>query len=179
MNKTIFLIVIGLIVVAGLGFWLLLGNRAPEVRQTEQQIQQMMEADTTKEATEPAKFVPTGKKLAKNYYEYNETDYFAARKAGKPILLYFYANWCPTCARQEPVIVEMMNSADSKYDNIVAFRVNYNDNETDDDERKLARDFGVRYQHTMFVLDSSGDQSRRFLGDTSPSAILTAFDQVI
>ena len=35
---------------------------------------------------------------------------------------------------------------------VIGFRVNYNDDQTDDDERVLAREFGVAYQHTkVFV----------------------------
>jgi len=35
---------------------------------------------------------------------------------------------------------------------VIGFRVNYNDDFTDDDERALARKFGVAYQHTkVFV----------------------------
>ena len=37
---------------------------------------------------------------------------------------------------------------------VVGFRVNYNDNQTDNDEKDLAREFGVAYQHTkVFVKD--------------------------
>jgi hypothetical protein len=37
-------------------------------------------------------------------------------------------------------------------DKVIGFRVNYNDNQTDDNEKNLAREFGVAYQHTkVFV----------------------------
>ena len=35
---------------------------------------------------------------------------------------------------------------------IVGFRVNYNDNETDENEKQLAREFGVAYQHTKVLI---------------------------
>jgi thioredoxin 1 len=179
MNKTV-LAVLAVVALAGVGFMVFRGaSTEPQERETEIQLQEMMQTQNDETAEEPAEFSPTGAQLAKNYYEYNEADYLAARKASKPIFLYFYANWCPTCAAQEPVIVEMMDSADSKYENVVAFRVNFNDNATDADEKKLARDFGVRLQHTMFVLDKQGQTEEKFLGDTSSAKILAAFDQVI
>jgi len=37
-------------------------------------------------------------------------------------------------------------------DKVIGFRVNYNDNQTDNDEKNLAKQFGVAYQHTkVFV----------------------------
>jgi len=185
MNKTLLGIIIGAVLAAVVVAVFVSNNRNSSTAPATQDAQQngAVEGDlrqkppTTDSAS--GQFNPTGKKLAKNYYEYSESDYLAARESNRPIFLYFYANWCPTCARQEPIIVEIMNLADSKYDEIVAFRVNFNDNQTDNDEDKLARDFGVRYQHTMFVLDSGGNQQARFLGDTSSSTILAAFDKVI
>ena len=38
---------------------------------------------------------------------------------------------------------------------IVGFQVNYNDSETDEFEKALARKFGVAYQHTHVIIDSS------------------------
>ena len=35
---------------------------------------------------------------------------------------------------------------------VVGFRVNYNDDETDADEKNLAREFGVAYQHTKVLV---------------------------
>ena len=136
-----------------------------------------------KEATDPLgmneelpTFVATGKQIAKNYFEFNKTDYVAAKQAKRPIFLFFYANWCPTCAKQEPVVVDMMNGLQGENSQIVAFRVNYNDKATDADEREMADQFGVRYQHTMFAIDANGVQIKKFLGETSKEEILTAFD---
>src|SRR3989344_4102841 len=37
-------------------------------------------------------------------------------------------------------------------ENVVGFRVNYNDNETDEYEKQLAKNFGITYQHTRVVI---------------------------
>lgn len=82
--------------------------------------------------------------------EFDQALYEAALKDKKIIVLYFYANWCPLCKAEVPYFYESVaefNNAD-----IVGFRVNFNDNETDDDEKNLARKFGVAYQHTKVIL---------------------------
>jgi thioredoxin-like negative regulator of GroEL len=108
-------------------------------------------------------------KLANNYFVFERSEFEKAKAANRPILLFFYANWCPTCARQEPVNVDTFNSLNNS--NVIGFRVNYNDPDTSDDEEALAKEFGVRYQHTFFTLDKSGKQVDRFLGDTSEQKI--------
>lgn len=82
--------------------------------------------------------------------DFVKADYDKARASGKLIVLYFYANWCPICREEFPKMQSAFNELTT--DRAVAFRVNYNDNETDGAERELAREFGVAYQHTkVFV----------------------------
>ena len=84
--------------------------------------------------------------------DFNKQDYENAIANEKLVVLYFYANWCPTCKLEFPKMQSAFNKLDVK--NVVGFRVNYNDNQTDSDEKQLARDFGVAYQHTkVFVKD--------------------------
>ncbi len=135
--------------------------------------------NTSAPATNPT-LVLNGTKITGNYYQYTLADYNAARAAGRPIFLFFYANWCPTCAKQEPIVKQLMSEiADqSKLDDFVAFRVNYNDNETDADEKRIAEEFGVRYQHTMFVVTGDGQTAKKFLGQTDAATLKAAFSAV-
>lgn len=83
--------------------------------------------------------------------DFNKSDYDAALKSGKLVVLYFYANWCPICKKELPNAVYPAFNALTT-DKVIGFRVNYNDDETDDNEKSLARQFGVAYQHTkVFV----------------------------
>lgn len=83
--------------------------------------------------------------------DFNKSDYDRELAAGTPILLYFYANWCPLCKAEVgdsliPAFNQMTQSG------VVGFRVNYNDSDTDADEKGLARQYGVAYQHTKILL---------------------------
>ena len=82
---------------------------------------------------------------------YNKADYDTAMQSDKLVVLYFYANWCPICKSETanalyPAFNELAT------DTVVGFRVNYNDSDTDSNEKSLASQFGVAYQHTkVFV----------------------------
>src|SRR3989344_3188480 len=78
--------------------------------------------------------------------DFTKADYDKEVASGKLVVLYFYANWCPICRVEFPVMQSSFNSLTT--DRVVGFRVNYNDSDTDTDERDLARAFGVAYQHT-------------------------------
>ena len=82
--------------------------------------------------------------------DFTEADYNRARQGNKLIVLYFYANWCPICRVEFPRMQEAFDALAT--DRAIGFRVNYNDNETDEGERALAREFGVAYQHTKVFL---------------------------
>jgi len=86
--------------------------------------------------------------------EFTRADYDKAVASGKLVVLYFYANWCPICKAEFPTVQSVF--AELATDKVVGFRVNFNDNETTDDEEGLAREHGVPYQHTkVFVKDGS------------------------
>lgn len=83
--------------------------------------------------------------------DFVKADYDAAIKTDKLVVLYFYANWCPICkAEVSSALYPVFNELTT--DKVIGFRVSYNDNETDNNERSLAKEFGVAYQHTkVFV----------------------------
>lgn len=102
-----------------------------------------------------ASAAPSGSALGGGFYEpFTPSRYDSARSEGKTVFLEFYANWCPVCKQQEPQIESAFDAITDE--RVVGFRVNYNDDQTDEDERNLAREFGVSYQHTHVLLDGAG-----------------------
>ena len=82
--------------------------------------------------------------------DFNPADYQAALQSNKLIVLYFYASWCPICRAEVPQMYSAFEELNNP--NAIAFRVNFNDGQTDGSEIELARQFGVAYQHTKVFL---------------------------
>ena len=86
--------------------------------------------------------------------DFNQADYDKAIASDKLVVLYFYANWCPICRAELPHLESSFNQQTAK--DIVGFRVNFNDSDTDKNESDLADQYGVPYQHTK-VFVKNGD----------------------
>jgi thiol-disulfide isomerase/thioredoxin len=70
-------------------------------------------------------------------------------------VLFFYANWCPTCKPADKSFSD--NNAQIPAD-VTLIRVNYNDTDTDQAEKDLAKKYGVTYQHTFVQIDAAGNE---------------------
>ena len=77
--------------------------------------------------------------------DFNKADYDKALQSDKIVVLYFYANWCPICRVEVPQLYAAFDELTT--DKVIGFRVNYNDDDTDQNEVNLAREFGIGYQH--------------------------------
>ena len=152
MNKAITILIIVLIV-GGIGILLVLNsNRNSTVPQKEQ----ATSSETGRKARGYQGNVLAGS-LAP-FLEFNQADYDKAKAEGKIIILDFYANWCPICRAEEPEIFagfEELNNPD-----VVGFRVNFNDSDTGADEKALAQQFNIPYQHTKVILKNGQEVSR-------------------
>ena len=107
----------------------------------------------------------TGKVLAGKsapFLEFNSTDYNKALTEDKIIFLDFYANWCPICRAEESILHTGFNSLTT--DQVIGFRVNYNDSDTDSDEKALAKQFNITYQHTKVILKTGKEFSKSLEG---------------
>lgn len=109
--------------------------------------------DAGTEADSSDKTTFSGKVLAGKIaplLDFDKADYEQAIASDKLVVLYFYASWCPTCRAEFPKMQKVFN--DLNTDQVIGFRVNYNDSDTDDYEKELARQFGVPYQHTKIFI---------------------------
>lgn len=109
-----------------------------------------------------------------SYVPYTKAAYDSAKADGKIVFLEFYANWCPICADQEVELVSAFESLD--YDEVAAFRVNYKDSDTDDEEKNLAREFGVTIQHTHIILGADGETLKRSSESWNKGRIITEIE---
>lgn len=148
MNKNI---LIGIVVVVLIGGVLLFTNQKPQTENLIANPQQAQKEASKDEGKMVAGY--SGKVLAGSkspYIAFTKADYDKAKSAGKVVFLDFYANWCPICREEAPILKEGFDALQN--DKIVGFRVNYNDTETDADEKKLASEFSIPYQHTKVIL---------------------------
>lgn len=76
-------------------------------------------------------------------------------------VLFFYASWCPTCI---PVDADLKASASKIPADVSVIRVNYNDPETDQEEKDLAHKYGITYQHTFVQIDKQGNEVTKWNG---------------
>lgn len=74
---------------------------------------------------------------------------------------YFYANWCPTC---RPLDTALKTNSNKIPEDVVIIRVNYNDSDTDSEEKNLAKKYAVTYQHTFVQIDSEGNEVAKWSG---------------
>ncbi len=152
MNKAIIILII-ILIVGGIGILLVLNsNRNSTVPQREQ-----ANPSETGRKVEGHK----GNVLAGNvspFLEFNKADYERAKQENKIILLDFYANWCPICRVEEPEIFAGFEELNNS--NVVGFRVNFNDSDTDFDEKALVQEFNIPIQHTKVVLKNGVEVSR-------------------
>lgn len=151
MNINIIIVgVIGTIVVLGGGFVLFQNQTS---RQTQSQYEPVV--TEKKEAEAPTKIegyssqVLAGKTSL--LLDFTKADYEKALQSEKIVLFYFYANWCPICRVEVPnELYPAFNILTT--DKVIGFRVNYNDSDTDEDEKALAKQFGITYQHSKVIL---------------------------
>ena len=93
------------------------------------------------------------------YLEYDSS--VLADNKDKRRVLFFYANWCPTC---KPADLSFSNNEDKLPEGVVVVRVNYSDTETDAGEKALAEKYEITYQHTYVEIDAAGEVVKKWNG---------------
>jgi thioredoxin 1 len=126
-------------------------------------------ASDVPEASIPAPTMPDAAadtSTQKPYYIAYTADGLAeAKRDGRPVLLYFWAGWCPICRAEEPKLKLQVEGSGLP---VAGFRVDY------DTQEELKKEFRVAYQHTTVILDGMGNESARFTGPASETELLAA-----
>ena len=145
-------------------------------------INKLQETPTQKpEGTSSSQIIPgyQGKVLAGKsapFLEFKKEDYQKALSENKIIILDFYANWCPICRAEAPIIHSGFDGLTTE--KVIGFRVNYNDSDTDADEKALAKQFNITYQHTKVIL-KNGQQFSKSLDSWTREDFVNAINQAL
>ena len=83
---------------------------------------------------------------------YSDGVFKAAQAAGKPILIDITAPWCPTCAKQLPILTGLYTTPEFK--DLQVFHVDF------DTSKPLLRTLGVQMQSTMIVYHGDKEEGR-------------------
>lgn len=104
----------------------------------------------------PAPATPTSQIVresgAGRYLEYSPA--VLAETSDQRRVLFFYANWCPTC---RPADADLRTNETRIPADVRVIRINYNDSETDPGEKTLAEKYQITYQHTFVQIDADGN----------------------
>ncbi|MCA9386685.1 thioredoxin family protein [Candidatus Dojkabacteria bacterium] len=79
------------------------------------------------------------------------------------VVLFFKADWCPTCSALDKNILENMDSIPSE---LSILKVDYDNSEV------LQEKYGVTYQHTLVQVDSTGELLNKWTGSFSIDEIV-------
>ena len=100
--------------------------------------------------------------LAAETKPFDAATFAALQAANKPVLIDVYADWCPTCKQQAPIIAELMASPEFK--DYTVLKVNF------DTQKDVRRTLRVAEQSTLIVYRGKREVARS-IGDTGKDSI--------
>lgn len=103
--------------------------------------------------------VPAG---AATVQPYLQSSFAAAQKEGDPILIFVDASWCPTCAKERPILQHLYQLPEFK--TLRVFDVDF------DTGKPLLRRLNVRMQSTLIVYHGT-QETGRLTGATDSGVI--------
>jgi len=109
--------------------------------------------------------------------EYSQAAYDAAVASGRPVALYFYANWCPVCKVEFPKFEAAVQTQESGA--LAAFRVSYNDSDTSAEETAAAKAFQVGYQHTLVLIKNGSVISKELVSGQTQAEYETRLESAL
>lgn len=107
---------------------------------------------------------------AAEWKPFDATEFAAAKKEGKSILVDIFAVWCPVCRAQNPILVQL--TREPKFKDLVVFKLDF-DTQKDD-----VRALKATAQSTLIVFKGETEKART-VGDTSEGSIEALLDQAL
>ncbi len=104
----------------------------------------------------------TAQANASNWITYDEAEFMMAQKKGKTIVVDVYADWCPTCRAQAPILEALR--AENQTTDVLFVKVNY------DDEKAFLRANRIPRQSTVLVFKGM-DEVARSVAETNRSRL--------
>lgn len=101
---------------------------------------------------------------------YDKAAFDKALAEGRPVIVDFYADWCPTCKTQKPIVQELMR--DPKMKEVTLFVADF------DKEKDLRKALRVSQQST-FVVFKGGKEVARSTGQTRRAELAAAFAKAL
>jgi thioredoxin 1 len=101
---------------------------------------------------------------------FDQTQFAAARDAGKPVAVVFHADWCPTCRAQAPVLKELSQSSELKP--LTLYIADF------DTEKVLKQSLRVTQQSTIVVF-KGGKEVARSTGATQRESLAALLRQAV
>ena len=101
---------------------------------------------------------------------YDKAAFERSLAEGKPVIVDFQADWCPTCKAQKPIVQELMR--DPKMKDVTLFLADF------DNEKDLKKALRVSQQST-FVVFKGGKEVARSTGQTRKADIAATFAKAL
>ncbi|MEM9085848.1 MAG: thioredoxin family protein [Pseudomonadota bacterium] len=101
----------------------------------------------------------------KGWTTYDAAEFMMAQKKGKTIVVDVYADWCPTCRAQAPILEELRTEKQSS--DVLFVKVNF------DKEKAFLRDNRIPRQSTVLVFNGM-DEAARSIAQTDRTALREA-----
>ncbi len=165
MNKTIGLALIAILVIVAIGGFIFIQSSSKSKKSMEQ-TDSMIKTSPTGATKDESMMQDDQSMMSSRYVSYTKSALDSSANTRR--VLFFLANWCPTCI---PADKNFQENSSQIPEDVTVIRVNYNDTETDQEEKDLAKKYGVTYQHTYVQIDENGNEVTKWNGGQLPELL--------
>ncbi|VEJ49930.1 thioredoxin family protein [Neisseria weaveri] len=103
-----------------------------------------------------------GQVAAAEFKPFSRAEFDALQKAGKPVLVDVYADWCTVCRRQEKELKIILQ--EPQFKQVTALKLDF------DAQKQELPAFKVNNRSTL-ILFNKGKEVRRVVGETDPQRL--------